>query len=334
MFTAQVDSARADYINTTDIPVTGTTPTGGFTATLNASGTATVSGSGSINLGTVFGLSLGTQGFSLSQQTVPVNLAGGAINVGTSPTGNVSVSYINNPSTIAGTSINSADIQLLGGSSVPVNFNPVTLNISTSVIGIGITLGLNLNVDGSLNLLEYVGSSTGTISNPTNPEGYGIPGTFNIGANVQATGSTSILGIGVNLGTLLNQNINESGVNLGIPLPGIMTLGSTPTGTPGLNNLTGNFELPNLGLNINEPINYSGTINETGSSSGSLGSLHDLSLNYSLALQLSLSNISYNVSGSVPNAMVPEASTLLMTGIACSGLIGMGIRSYRRRKAS
>jgi len=325
------------HLATTTVPVHGTTPTTGFTATVTASGSATFSGGGSLNLGSVFGISLGTQGFSLPTQTIPIVVQGGPISVATNPSGNINVTYVNNPTNIAATKINSANINLLNGSSIPINFNPVHVNLDTSIIGIGISLGVDLDVAGQINSLIFNSSGPSPFlgsPNPTNPAFYGIPGTFDIGGNVTANGSTSILGINIGLGQLINQSINATGIDalssIG-GLPGIATLGATLTGTPGVANLNANFSFPNLGVSIPQSVAESGTISEN-YGNGSLGSLHDFHMNYSVNLNLTLSNISYNLTGGVPGAVVPEASTILMTGMAAIGTAGIGLRRRRRNK--
>jgi len=329
--------ANAEVV-TSNISVHGTTPTTGFTATVTATGSATVSGNGSINLGTIFGASLGTQGFSLSQQTVPINLQGGSINVATSPTGNIVTAYNNTYSGLGVDHLQGGSVNLLNGTNVPINFNPVSFSISTSVIGIPISLGLDLNVNGALTGLVYNATGPSPPLGGTNPAFYVLPGTFDIAGNVSATGSTSILGINVSLGTLLNQSLNQTGVDalssIG-GLPGVATLTNIVTPNPHSNDLGSNFQLPNLGISIPSDISQSGVIDQQGSSSGSLGSLHDLHLNYTINLTLTLSNISYNLTGDVvPGAVVPEASTLVMSGLAAVGLVGAGVRKLRRRKAA
>ena len=316
-----------------------------FTARVTASGSATVSGNGSINLGTVFGASLGTQGFNLPQQTVPINLSGGVVNVSTNPTGNIVTSFVNNPAIIAASDIQSGNINLLGGSSVPINFDHVNVSIQTSIIGIPISLGLGLDVSAALTALNYHSSASSITPDPngfpedwSNPGPYILPGTFDLGGNIQATGSTSILGIGVSLGQLLNQSISQNGIdvfggNFG-GLPGVVTLGAIPTGTPGVDNLAANYTFPNLGISIPQTINQASSVDIPGQDKGSLGSLHSAHLNYSVNLTLTLSDISYNLNGGVAGAVVPEASTLLMSGVASLGMLGMGIRSIRRRMAS
>lgn len=325
---AFVAQANADVI-TVNVPVTGTTPTTGFTATVTASGSATVNGNGRLN--TLFG---GTQSFSLPNQTVPINLVGGQVNIVRNPSGNFSVAF--DDSTLGVNNLTGGSVNLLNGSPVPIAFQPVTFDISTSILGIGINLDLDLNLSASINSLIYNSTGASPPLGGINPAFYTLPGTFDIGANVQATGATSILGINVSLGTLINENINETGIDalssLG-GLPGIATLTQLVTPNPASDDLGANFAFPNLGISLPTSINESGTVAQN-PGGGGFGSLNSLNINYSVNLTLTLSNFSYNLSGVAPGAVVPEVSTLVMTGLAGVGLLGMGVRKIRRRKSA
>lgn len=325
---AFVAQANADVI-TSSVNVNGTTPTTGFTAVITASGSATVNGSGKLN--TLFG---GTQSFSLPNQTVPINLVGGQVSVVTNPTGTVSVAYDN--SSLGVSQLTGANINLLNGSNVPIAFQPVTFNISTSIIGINVNLGLDLNVTGALTSLIYHSTGGSPPLGGTNPAFYAIPGLFDIGGSVQATGSTSILGINVSLGQLINEDISQNNVDalssIG-GLPGVATLTDIVTPNPATDDLGANFAFPDLGIAIPSDVVQSGTITQN-PGGGSFGSLNSLNINYSLNLTLTLSHISYNLSGTVPGVVVPEVSTLVMTGLAGVGLVGAGVRKLRRRKAA
>jgi hypothetical protein len=302
------------------LPVSGTTPTTGFTATLEAFGTVTLNGSGRVN--TLFG---GSSSFNIPNQTRNVALQGGSVSVAANSAGVIGFDFNNDPSAPNILGLNSANLDLLNGTSVPFSFQNIGVSLSVS----GVNLTLDLATSGVLNSLAFNSSAVGTLFAPGNPSsGYLLPGTLDVGGSISATGSI----LGISLGSLLNESLNETGIDafgsLG-GLPGSATLSTITTPDPLSDDLAANFALPNLGIPFETTINESGqVINNPGS--GGFGTLRSLTLNYQFDVGLRLTNISYNVSGVAPGALVvPEPGSILLAGF---GMVGVAVLGVRRRK--
>lgn len=304
------------------LPVAGTTPTTGFTATLEAFGTVTLSGSGRVN--TLFG---GSSSFTIPNQTRNVALQGGAINVAANSAGVIGFDFNNDPNSLGILSLNSANIDLLNGTSVPFNFQNIGVSLSVS----GVNLTLDVATSGVLNQLAFNSNAIGTLFSPGSPSSaYLLPGTLDVGGSISATGSI----LGINLGNLLNESLNETGIDafssLG-GLPGGATLSAITTPDPLTDDLSANFALPNLGIPFETTINEGGqVVNNPGS--GGFGTLRSLTLNYQFDVGLRLTNISYNVTGVAPGALVvPEPGSIALGAFA---LVGLAIFGVRRRRAA
>jgi hypothetical protein len=310
---------------TLSLPVTGTTPTTGFTATLEAFGTVTISGNGRINTPVPIFNPNGSTSFTIPNQTRNVALQGGSVSVAANSAGNISFDYDTNANSLGILGLNSANINLLNGASVPFNFQ--NIDVSVSVSGVNVTL--SLATSGVLNQLAFNSSAPGTVFDPGLAEsGYLLPGTLDVGGSINSSGSI----LGISLGSLLSESLNETGVDafgsLG-GLPGVASLSPIATPNPLADDLSANFALPDLGIPIESLITEGGTVvNNPGG--GSFGSLRELTLNYQFNVGLRLTNVTYNVTGVAADAVVvPEPGSILLAGLGLAGVVVLGAR---RRK--
>lgn len=317
---ALASQARAATINS-NIPVAGA-----FDATLGGSGVANLaSASGTFRqwipgpFGTGFHANIGV---SAAAQTAGLSIPN--VNPGTmAASGNVDMDYDDfTPGTPQ--FINSFNADLNGATTIPFVINVGSLNINTS-LG---TFQLQLAVTGNITDIDF-NSTGGSPVIGGNGGLYNVPGDFSITLNANVTGqlvNVPLIG-NVNLGTITT--IPSTVLPFSASLPGFATTSDLDGGLPPFPNdmlanfqalLAGNIDVP-LQLPLAVAINQSIPSGQSGFSV--------LNVAGDIDATLSLSNVGYNLNGTVPQVLVPEPSTLAMGTFAVMVLSVLG---WRRRK--
>jgi hypothetical protein len=213
--------------------------------------------------------------------------------------------------------VDSFDADLNGSTNIPVAF-VTTGNHLAVQIGSLITARLRLNFNGSITDLDF--NSTG----PSNTSGanYDMPGNYTAVLSGTVTGTLTNMPLGlpdVSLGTLYTLTPTPLVVpgNLG----GIVTTTDTTGGSgPYPADMLTNFAavLGGVSFPVSLPLalNYSATIPNGQSGLSSLvispGSVLNATFN--------LTNVSYNLNGSVTDALVPEPNSLMLAALGVLGL--------------
>jgi hypothetical protein len=215
--------------------------------------------------------------------------------------------------------------------------------VNFTVNGGGVSANLAFN--GTLSNVSFASSGSATPAAYGSP---GIPGTYSATISGTVTGTVPIsitlpspfgtINLGsVSLGTL--DTLTPATISFPGNLPGNIALSDTgiPHGanpTPANpNNMLAAFtaalgSIPNVSLPVTIPINVNET-NSIGSTSSGFTTL--VITGSSLQANLNLSGVSYNLSGVVPNALIPEPSSLVLCGLALVGFAGYALK---RRKAA
>ncbi len=316
---ALASQASATTINS-NIPVAGT-----FNATLGGSGTTNLtSASGNfkqwVNLGfTGFHTDIGV---SAAAQSVGLSIPN--VNPGTmAATGIVDMDYDNiSPGTPQ--NINSFNADLNGGTNIPFVINASPLAINTSLGN----FNLVLTVNGTITDIDFNSTGSSPVSGG-NGGLFAVPGDFSITLNGGVSGVlTGVPIIGnVNLGNIFN--IASTTLPFSSLLPGFVTTSDLQGGLPPFpNDMLANFQAILQG-SIPVPLNLPIAVNQSASIPNGQSGFSSLVINGDIAATLTLSNIGYNVNGTVPQVLVPEPSTLAMGSLAMLALSAFG---WRRRK--
>jgi hypothetical protein len=268
-------------------------------------------------------------GFSAQNQTASLSLSPSSVSISTSnSSGSADLSYDDvtpgTPQTLNAFSANLSD-----GASAGLTINSTGISMSTSVG----TFTLTPTFTGSLSGVSFTSSASADASS----DAAIIPGTFSVILNGSVTGSLNVLGANLSVGTLFTLPTNTV-VSFAGDLPSGVAL--SDTGVPFGNNPT-NFQkntlLADFAANLGSlqiPFQFVAPLATSenfsvGSSSSGVTSIKIQ--NTTLTANIMLSNLAFNLSGTVPNVLAPEPSSMVLGTFAVVGLVGFALK---RRKAT
>jgi hypothetical protein len=310
-----VTQASAATINS-NIPVGGT-----FDATLGGSGVANLT-SASGTFRQWLGFFHTNINVSAGAQQVGLNIP--AVNPGTmAASGNVDMDYDN---VTPGTPqfINSFNADLNGATVIPFVINVGNLNINTS-LG---TFQLALTVNGNITDIDF-NSTGGSPVIGGNGGLYDVPGDFSITLDANVVGvlqNVPIIG-NVNLGTITS--IPSTVLPFSASLPGFATTSDLDGGVgPFPNDMLANFQALLAG-NIDVPLQLPLAVAINQSIPNGQSGFSVLNVAGNIDALLSLSDVGYDLNGTVPQVLVPEPSTLVMGTFA---MMALSVFGWRRRK--
>lgn len=309
---ALVSYANAGTVSAT-VPLAGN-----FTAGVSGGGSATLDGaSGNFRQWLLFthaniGVSASPQNVGLSVSNVPVTSY--------SASGSSDLTY-DNVAPTEPLNVDSLDVDLLGGASIPVGINVNPFGINTSLGN----FNLQLTFSGQITNLVFVSDG------PSDTPGalYDVPGKFV--ATMQGAVTGQLVGVpiigNVGLGTLYTLPSTEIEIEGSLPgavLTTDLSGGSGPypadmlaTYLAALENIEAPIELP-----FNVAISQTVPNGQSGFSSLNASGVINATLNFN--------TVSYELNGIVTNGVVPEPHSFALAVSAVLGAVLLGM--YRRKR--
>ena len=196
------------------------------------------------------------------------------------------------------------------------------------------TFNLTPQFNGTLSNLTFTSSGPADAT----PGSALIFGTYSAFINGSVTASLSVAGLfNIGLGTIYTFPTNTV-VSFSGEIPSFVNLsdtghpfGANPTQAQ-RNNMAVDFNA-SLG-NMVIPFSFMAplTTSENFSVAGNASGVTSINIqNTNLVANLNLSGVAFEMNGTVPNALIPEPSTLVLGGIGLFGLVGLAVK---RRKTA
>ena len=293
-----------------------------FTADLTASGSATVGGSGTYYswLGWPAS-SWASVTISFNNQTVGLGTNPDTINVAKDPTGTGQVSFERLFTTFDGRTLDTLDIDLLGGTSQGLALDQVKL---TGDAGGLVDVELRLDTTGSVTNLDFTATTLQTFgTNGQHPISVStVLGVGDADATISAAIDAEIEIMGlftIDLGNVLS--INES-ITEQIPYLATMTL--TELGTTGVYPKDVSLHLAtSFDEAINVPFTTAGA-NAVNTYGGNKNPYYKMNVSYDFDGQLTVDNVGINLYDTI-TGIIPEPMTLAVFGLG-GGLLALARR--------